>query len=167
MKSTSIQVVRAGLSAVFFTAMALSSANGQAQLDHPYPGHREIDQHHALDPLLTQIDKFQKSTWSAPGMYHKGGYETLWQNFQAVRRSFSAFKGVLTERQTYEGANDLAELDAGLTTIQESFTHYQSDIARKPETSARFQTLCTTLFRSMKVWRTEASNDWDRWRVVR
>ena len=57
------------------------------------------------------------------------GYGLLVQQFQAVRDQYAGFKSTLNPQQLSSGANQMAELDAGLDIIQEAFTDYQTAVA--------------------------------------
>lgn len=120
----------------------------QTDMRPPLPyGHRA-----SLVPLQMQLEEFQKTCRRAPGYYNQGGYEMLRKQFQVVRSTYASFKDTLGPNQLYEGANDLAELDAGLDVIEESFTSYQKERKNTFPASAGFDSLCNVLSRSVKAW---------------
>ena len=93
-------------------------------------------QRNALNLLLNQVSWFQNATRTASS-YTGGGYGMLVQQFQAVRAQYSGLKSTLNPQQLASGANQLAELDAGLDIIQEAFTDYQTAVANGQSSTTR------------------------------
>jgi hypothetical protein len=129
----------------------------------PYPYGPRI----TLVPLQRQLDQFQRTCRMAPGYYTQGGYDMVWQQFQALRSTYAAFQEALSPNQAYEGGNDLADLDAGLDIIQKAFTRYQNNRAATYPASASFDSLCKVLSRSVTVWSLELQEVFNRLRSVR
>lgn len=115
-------------------------------------------QRNALNTVRSQIDWLQNATRTAPS-YATGAYDLVWQRFQAVRGAYSAFTATLTPQQSAAGANELAELDAGLDILQEAFTNYQHDVAAGRSSSSALTDLCHVLSEAAGVWLREFDRD--------
>jgi hypothetical protein len=111
-------------------------------------------QRNSLNLVLNQVNWFQNATRTASS-YTGGGYGMLVQHFQAVRDQYSGLKSALTPQQLASGANQLAELDAGLNIIQEAFTDYQTAVANGQSSSTAFANMCRVLNKAMGVWTRE------------
>jgi len=108
-------------------------------------------QRSALQNVRAQISFFQNTTRTAPG-YVNEGYAMVWQGFQAIRGAYGSFKSTLTPNQLAYGANDLADLDAGLDIIQEAFGNFQEDVNSGQSSASSFRNLCQVLSRATAVW---------------
>jgi hypothetical protein len=76
----------------------------------------------------------------------------LFRQFQRVRLAYEACVRTLNQKQLAQGANEVAELSAGLDIIQEAFTNYHDDISAGRATSAAFNDLCQILQDASSVW---------------
>jgi hypothetical protein len=121
-------------------------------------------QRNALSNLRTQVGWLQNATRTAPN-YNSGGVGLLWQQFQVVRASYQTFTTTLNPQQQAYGANDLAELSAGLDILQESFTNYQNDVASGRSPDAALSELCQVLRQAAGVWLQELNKDCGQLRV--
>ena len=147
-----------GLAALFATRVG-------AQAPWPYaPPTNPMAARNAMNLVLNQIKWFQNSTRTA-GSYAGGGYGILLQQFQAVRDQYAGFKSTLTPQQLNSGANQVAELDAGLDIIQEAFTDYQTAVANGQSDFSAFNNLRQVLNQAMGVWVQEFKQTCNQLRV--
>lgn len=109
-------------------------------------------QRNSIRTLRFQLDAFRSAARTAPAYYNGTGYDQIQSHFQAVVSAYQTFKSTLTSTQASAGANDFAELDAGLNIIAEGFTNYQSEAASGYSGASAFRDLCQTLSRAMDVW---------------
>lgn len=99
----------------------MSPSLARAQVADPLAVPTTLDaQRNALNSVRTQVKFFRKSTRTAQNLA-TGASGMVWEQFQAVRRAFNSFKATLKPQQKAEGANELAELDAGLGVMQAAF----------------------------------------------
>ncbi len=105
----------------------------------------------ALNAVRSQINWLQNATRTSSN-YGGQGYGNIQQSFQAVRDAYGALKRTLTPQQAAYGANDLAELDAGLDIIQEAFGNYDEDVAAGQPVSTALNNLGRILRQSCAVW---------------
>jgi hypothetical protein len=115
-------------------------------------------QRNAMNLVLNQVNWFQNATRSASSQSYNG-YGLLAQQFQAVRDQYAGFKSTLTPQQWSYGANQLAELDAGLDIIQEAFTDYQTGVANGQSTYTALANMCRVLNEAIGVWAQEYKRD--------
>ena len=108
-------------------------------------------QRNAMNLVLNQVRWFQNASGSA-GSYAGGGYGMLQQQFQAVRDQYTNFKSTLNPNQANVGANQIAELDAGLNIIQEAFADYQTSVANGQSPASAYNNMRQVLTRAMRVW---------------
>ncbi len=111
--------------------LALLGANlAYAQAPWPFaPPTTPMAQRNAMNLVINQVSWFQNATRTASSYAAGGGYGLLVQQFQVVRDQYAGFKSTLNPQQVNSGANQLAELDAGLGIIQEAFADYQAAVA--------------------------------------
>jgi hypothetical protein len=121
-------------------------------------------QRSAQTTVQSQVTWFQSSTRTASN-YGGGGYGVVWQQFQMLQGAFNAFRATLTQQQLSWGANELAELDAGLGILQEAFTNYQQDVADGQSSTSAFNNMCQVLRQASGVWLQEFNSDCNRLRV--
>jgi hypothetical protein len=121
-------------------------------------------QRNAQTTVQSQVTWFQNSTRTASN-YGGGGYGVVWQQFQMLQGAFNAFKATLTQRQLSSGANELAELDAGLGILEEAFTNYSQDVADGQSSASAFSNMCQVLNQAAGVWVREFNSDCSRLRV--
>jgi hypothetical protein len=109
--------------------------------------------------VINQVSWFQNATRTASTYAGGGGYGLLMQQFQGVRDQYASFKSTLTPKQLTSGANQVAELDAGLNIIQEAFTDYQTAVANGQSQTSAFANMCQVLREAMGVWGQEFKQD--------
>ena len=122
-------------------------------------------QRNALSNLRARVDWLQNATRTA-GNYDNG-VGLVWQQFQYLRASYDAFTATLNPQQHANGANELAELSAGLDILQESFTNYQNDVAGGRSADAALAELCQVLRQAARVWLQELNKNCARLGVGR
>src|ERR1039458_7897028 len=121
-------------------------------------------QRNALNLVFNQVNWFQNATRTASS-YAGGGYGLLLQQFQAVRDQYNGLKSTLTPQQLASGANQLAELDAGLEIIQEVFTDYQTAVANGQSSSTASANMGKVLNKAIGVWAQELKRDCRQLRI--
>jgi hypothetical protein len=128
------------------------------------PPTNPMAQRSSLNLVLSQVSWFQNATRTASA-HTGGGYGMLVQQFQVVRNQYSGLKSTLTPQQLAAGANQLAELDAGLDIIQEAFTDYQAAVANGQSNSTALANMCQVLNEASRVWAQELKQDCRQLRV--
>ena len=128
------------------------------------PQTNPMAQRNAMNLVVNQIKWFQNTTRTS-GSYGGGGYGMLVQQFQAVCDQYAAFKTTLTPLQLNNGANQLAELDAGLNIIAEAFNDYQTALANGQSDITAFNNLRQVLNQAMAVWAQEFKRTCNQLRV--
>jgi len=108
-------------------------------------------QRNALNSVRSQVRWLQNSTRSALN-FREQGYGSMWRSFQELRRDFLAFTQTLTPQQSAYGANDLAELNAGLDILEEAFDNYRKDVAAGHSTAAALANLSRVLRQGSTLW---------------
>lgn len=121
-------------------------------------------QRSAVNAVKSQINWLQNATRTASS-FGAQGWGNVWQTFQAVREAHNAFKLTLTPQQQADGANALAELDAGLDILQEAFANYQQDLAGGRAVGPALQNMCRVLRQGSDVWLQEFNKTCSRLRV--
>jgi len=128
--------------------LAPSSATAQ----FPYPTPMTPDaQRNTSAQVRSEVGWLQNTTSTAPS-YGAQGYGNVWERFQGVRGAYETFKQTLNPKQLADGANDLAELDAGLDIIQGSFQNFQTDVAAGRPANAALRDMCQVLREASQVW---------------
>jgi len=136
-----------------------------AQAQWPFaPPTTPMAQRNAMNLVINQVNWFQNATRTASSVAG-GGYGVLVQQFQAVRDQYAGFKSTLTPQQLTSGANQVAELDAGLDIIQEAFGDYQAAVANGQSSASAFRNLCQVLNEAIGVWVQEFKQDCRQLRV--
>jgi len=82
-----------------------------------------------------------------------------------LRAAYDQFKATLTPNQLASGANELAELEAGLDILQEAFDEYQQDVAAGRSQAAAFRSLCRVLDEAAGLWLQELNKVAEKLRV--
>ena len=121
-------------------------------------------QRNALNVVRAQVGWLQNATRTASS-YATGGADLVWQQFQTLRGSYTALTMTLTPRQVTYGANELAELAAGLDILQEAFSNYQDDIAAGRPEAIALKDMCQVLAQASTMWLQELNRDCARLRV--
>jgi hypothetical protein len=92
--------------------------------------------------------------------------EGLAEHRQLFREAYGALKSTLTPHQLQNGANDLAELDAGLDILQEAFDNFREDVTAGQPVPRALRNLCSVLGRGTNLWLQEFSQVCTRLRVA-
>ena len=121
-------------------------------------------QRNALSVVRSQAGWLDNATRTAPN-YGAQGADNVWQQFQALRGTYAALKQTLTPQQAAQGANSLAELDAGLDIIQEVFPNYQDAVASGQPVNSALREMCQVLRQTCAVWLQELNKCCSRLRV--
>lgn len=121
-------------------------------------------QRNALNTVRSQVNWLQNATRTSPS-YGEAGYGNLWSQFEALRGAYNGLTQTLNPQQLARGANDLAELGAGLDIIQEAFTNYQEAVAAGQSPTAALRDTCQILREASQVWLRELNNRCARLRV--
>lgn len=118
----------------------------------------------ALNQVRTQVGWVQNATRTASN-YGAGGADVVYQQFQILRDMYSGFTRTLNPLQLNNGANEWAELSAGLDIIQESFVYYQQDIEKGRPAGVALKDLCQVMREASQVWLQQFNRDCTRLRV--
>jgi len=121
-------------------------------------------QRNALNSVHSQVRWLQNSTRTVSHVGEQG-YGNVWRSFQDLRLGFVALTQTLTPQQSMYGANDLAELNAGLDIIQEAFTNYEEDIAGGRLAGPALGKMCRVLRQSSALWLQELNKTSSRLRI--
>jgi hypothetical protein len=121
-------------------------------------------QRNALNAVRMQVDWFQNSTRTAAN-YGEQGYGNVRQQFEGLRGAYNAFKQTLRPDQLAYGANDLAEMDAGLDILQEAFTNYEQDVANGRMVRSALNDMGQVLRQGSTLWWQELNKKASRLRV--
>jgi hypothetical protein len=128
---------------ILVSTLPLLSVFGQWPAGPPTTPHA---QRNALGAVRSQVGWVQNATKVA------SNDGNLWQTFQALRQSYYDLKSTLTPKQLAHGANQFAELDAGLDIIQEAFGYYQEDLAAGRAAGPALRNLCRVVRESTALW---------------
>lgn len=120
-------------------------------------------QRNALAAVGSQVSWLQNATRTASA--GSQGYANLWQQFQSLRGAYHGLTLTLNPRQLAQGANDLAELDAGLGIIQEAFSNHDDAIAAGASPVSALRDLCEILREASKIWLEELNGSCSKLRV--
>src|SRR5262249_7291731 len=122
------------------------------------PPNTPMAQRNALNVVQSQVNWLQNACRMASG-YATGSYGNVWQQFTMLCAAYNSFKATLTEQQLAAGANELAELDAGLGILQEAFTEYQQQLAAGRSSASALRRMCQDLDEAAGVWWNELYNN--------
>jgi hypothetical protein len=147
--------------ALFLTALSPILLFGQFPFGTPTTPDA---QRNALGAVRSQVNWLQNATRTAPNNI-SGGYGNVQQQFQALRAAYTGLTHTLNPQQSAQGANDLAELDAGLGIIQEAFTNYQEAVAAGQAPNSALRDLCQILREASQVWLQELNQRCAKLRV--
>ncbi len=159
MKANIKRLALAGGFGLLITVAALSANLARGQFVNPLvQPTTPMAQLNSRNLVLNQINWFQNATRTAAAQTYNG-YGLLAQQFQAVRNQYAGFKSTLMPQQWTTGANQLAELDAGLDIIQEAFTDYQTAVANGQSLSSALANMRRVLNEAIGVWAQEFKQD--------
>ena len=121
-------------------------------------------QRNAMANVRNAVGWLQNATRTASN-YRTGGDGMVWQQFQGLRNAFNGLTMTLNPQQAATGANEMAELSAGLDIMQEAFSNYQEDVAAGRPASLALSDMCQVLRQAAGVWLQEFNKDCARLRV--
>jgi len=121
-------------------------------------------QRNTLAAVRSQVNWLQNATRTAPNNV-SGGYGNVWQQFQALRAAYTGLTQTLNPQQLAQGANDFAELNAGLDIIQEAFTNCQEAVNAGQTQNAALRDMCQIIRQATQVWLQEFNNRCAKLRV--
>lgn len=170
MKSTAFKIALTTAVALCGAAMLTSPGRLTAQAPWPYapPPMMAVSsspsaQRNALNAVKTQMGWLENATRTSPN--YVGGDDMVLDQFQKLRSAYNTLKMTLNDRQQAQGANQLAELDAGLYIIQEAFSKYQEDLRAGRSAANALDDLCHVLREASRVWMQQLNRDCSRLRV--
>jgi hypothetical protein len=155
MKASHLSSLKAGF--IFILLIAWSGVSGperslaQPPPLVPYGAPTPQNQRQFYEQLLMQLRWLQNATQSA-SMLNTAPDVTLFRQFDAIGVAFRAFTQTLTPWQAQRGANELADLDAGLSIIGEAFPNFQEDLNQGRSPQIALRTLCQVLREASQVW---------------
>ena len=76
----------------------------------------------------------------------------IWQQVQFLRAAYNGFTMTLNPQQRADGANELAELSAGLDILEEAFTNYNNDVAGGRSENVAFAELTQVMREGARYW---------------
>lgn len=137
----------------------------EAQPFAPFGSQYSTDaQRGAMQGVRAQANWLQNAIRTAPN-YRTGAYDLVWQQFQLLREAYGNFRSTLTPQQLQSGANDLAEIEAGLDILQEAFGNCQQDVAAGQAANRAILNMCRVLGRATGIWLQEFNKVCSRLRV--
>jgi hypothetical protein len=137
---------------------------GVAWAQWPFPPVTPNDQRNAVNNLRSQLNWFQNATRTAPN-FGAQGYGQVHTQFDGIRGAYEGLKHTLSPRQLADGANALAELDAGLDIIQEAFANYENDVAAGRPATAALRDMCEVMRQATQLWAQELNKTCSRFRI--
>ena len=146
---------------VILTTLLLQPVFGQWPFGVPVTPQ---SQRNALGAVRSQVGWVQNATQVAPN-YGAQGYGNVWQSFEGLREAYRVFKSSLNPQQLSYGANQLAELDAGLDIIAEAFTNYQEDVSAGRPAGPALRNMCRVMRQSCGLWLQELNKTCSQLRV--
>lgn len=138
------------------TVIALATAAGvfsqpvRAQATWLTPFNQRDTQRNAAKQVRNTISWLRNSTRSASNL--SGGVDVLGGRYNDVCRAYDDFKRTLTPDQLNYAGNQLAELDAGLGIIGDTFNLFQDDLANGRSGMVAFRDLARALRDGPAVW---------------
>jgi hypothetical protein len=110
-----------------------------------------LNQRQVLNNFQRQLDMFDDAIRNTT-RFNTPPDVMLWHNFDGLRVGFQTIKSSLAPVQVQRGANDLADLDAGLAIIAEAFPNFQEDLNNGRSYQVALHTLRQVLRDSMRIW---------------
>jgi hypothetical protein len=121
-------------------------------------------QRNALNAVQSQVKWFHNATRTAPN-FGAQGYGNIREQFDGLRAAYGGLKNTLTAEQLAYGADDLAELDAGLDILQDAFSNYQQAIADGQPLGPALNNMCQVLRQGSDLWLKELRRKAARLRI--
>jgi len=123
-------------------------------------------QRNALSAVESQVKWLHNATRTAPNLGAQA-YGNIRQQFDGLRATYGGLKNTLTSQQLAYGANDLAEMDAGLDILQDAFCNYDQDIADGRPLGSALNKMCQVLRQGSDLWLQELKRKAARLQVGR
>lgn len=123
-------------------------------------------QRNALNAVQSQVKWLHNATRTAPNLGAQA-YGNIRQQFDGLRAAYRGLKNTLTPEQLAYGANDLAELDAGLDFLQDVFSNYEQDIADGRPLGPALNEMCQAARQGSDLWLQELKRKAARLRIGR
>src|SRR5260370_515225 len=123
-------------------------------------------QRNALIAVQSQVKWLHNATRTAPN-FGAQAYGNIYQQFDSLRAAYGGLKNTLTAEQLAYGADDLAELDAGLDILQDAFSNYQRAIADGRPLGPALNKMCQVLRQGSDLWLKELRRKAARLRIGR
>jgi hypothetical protein len=79
----------------------------------------------------------------------------MWREMQSLRAAYNAFTMTLNPQQRANGANELAELSAGLDILESAFANYSNDVAGGRSENTAFAELTRAMRQGARLWQQE------------
>ena len=146
-----------------FVAMLASPLHVAAQLSFGVPTTPDA-QRNALNAVQSQVKWLHNATRTAPDLGAQG-YGNIRQQFDGLRAAYGGLKTTLTPEQLAYGANDLAEMDAGLDILQDAFCNYEQDIADGRPPGPALNKMCQAVRQGSDLWLQELKRKAERLRI--
>ena len=110
-------------------------------------------QRNALNKVRSRVNWLQNATRTAGNFNDNVG--KIWREVQTLRAAFNAFTMTLNPQQRANGANELAELRAGIDILESAFTNYNNDVAGGRSENAAFAELTQVMRQGARFWQQE------------
>jgi hypothetical protein len=110
-------------------------------------------QRNALNKVRSRVNWLQNTTRTAANFNDNVG--KIWREMQSLRAAYNAFTMTLNPQQRANGANELAELSAGLDILESAFTNYNNDVAGGRSENAAFAELSQVMRQGARFWQQE------------
>ena len=107
-------------------------------------------QRNALNKVRSRANWLKNATRTAGNFNDNIG--KIWREVQSLRAAYNAFTMTLNAQQQANGANELAELSAGLDILEEAFTNYNNDVASGRSENAAFSELSQVMRQGARFW---------------
>jgi hypothetical protein len=107
-------------------------------------------QRNALNKVRSRVNWLENATRTAGNFNNNVG--KIWREVQFLRASYNAFTMTLNPQQRADGANELAELSAGLDILEEAFTNYSNDVAGGRSENVAFAELTQVMRQGARYW---------------
>src|SRR5215469_13244676 len=110
-------------------------------------------QRNALNKVRSRVNWLQNATRTAGNFNDNVG--KIWREVQTLRAVFNNFTMTLNAQQRANGANELAELSAGIDILEGAFTNYNNDVAGGRSENAAFAELTQVMRQGARFWQQE------------
>ncbi len=119
-----------------------------------------------MNNVRARVDWLKNAARTAPG-YAAGGAGLVWRAWQGLSVEYQTFTRSLDARQLASGANELAELSAGIDILQEALANYEQDLNSGRAPSQALRDMCQVMSKAADLWLREFNQACTRLRVGR